>query len=287
MATPAPPVSSLPPAPAVSDSKAVFNAKAYPFVDAMTQMADEMNAVSDWINANLNMVGPSTFTHIVVDAPVGDAAIVLAQEGVENGRVFAANGPGTDAFLQGTRNAVIRTGPQPAPAVVATFGLNGNTSFGTALPDGSARIQSANGIKLGNTANSSPVVLDWYEEGTFTPSVAGSATPGSGSYTNQAGRFTRIGTLVTVTGDMTWTAHSGTGAFRIVGFPFTPLGDNMSVSAIFYNNLVVGAGKTFVMVLGPGAPTAILFACDPAGGSATDIALDPAGTISFTISYRV
>ena len=57
--------------------------------------------------------------------------------------------------------------------------------------------------------------LDYYEEGTWTPSVGGDAT-----YSAQTGRYTRIGRLVTATFDLTINVI-GTGSTYIVsGLPF-------------------------------------------------------------------
>jgi len=59
-------------------------------------------------------------------------------------------------------------------------------------------------------------LLNWYEEGTWTPSLGGSAT-----YTTQIGRYTRVGNMVTVWCQIEVNAI-GTGDKRVVsGLPFT------------------------------------------------------------------
>lgn len=56
-------------------------------------------------------------------------------------------------------------------------------------------------------------------EGTFTPTVAGSSTAGSGTYTNQTAKYSYIGGTVRVSLAVGWTAHSGTGNLVIKGIP--------------------------------------------------------------------
>jgi hypothetical protein len=60
-----------------------------------------------------------------------------------------------------------------------------------------------------------------YEEGTFTPVIAGQTSDGVGTYTNQIGRYTKVGRAVHFTIFVTWTAHTGTGNMLIRGLPFT------------------------------------------------------------------
>ena len=51
-------------------------------------------------------------------------------------------------------------------------------------------------FKPGNLANTDATVLDFYQEGTFTPSFGGTTTDGTISYTLQAGTYTRVGDRV-------------------------------------------------------------------------------------------
>lgn len=59
--------------------------------------------------------------------------------------------------------------------------------------------------------------------GTWTPTIAGTATAGSHTYTRQIGRYTKIGTLVYVIFYVTINAKDGTmaGNVQIAGLPFT------------------------------------------------------------------
>jgi hypothetical protein len=64
-------------------------------------------------------------------------------------------------------------------------------------------------------------LLNWYEEGTFTPVIVGTSTAGTGTYVTQLGRYTRVGRVVHVQVQLRWSAHTGTGDMNVNGLPFT------------------------------------------------------------------
>jgi hypothetical protein len=64
-------------------------------------------------------------------------------------------------------------------------------------------------------------LLNWYEEGTWTPNIGGTAT-----YTSQIGRYTRIGRLVTFMGDLTINVQGTGNAGVISGLPFSAAANN-------------------------------------------------------------
>ncbi|EOG2011408.1 right-handed parallel beta-helix repeat-containing protein [Klebsiella oxytoca] len=81
------------------------------------------------------------------------------------------------------------------------------------------------GGSLGNTGT------ERYAEGSFTPGVAGATTGGTGTYSNQYGKYTRIGNIVHFTLSVTWTAHTGAGYILIHGLPFTSTSDAIQPSS--------------------------------------------------------
>ena len=97
---------------------------------------------------------------------------------------------------------------------------------------------SANAPAAGMTSQ----VLDWYEEGTWTPTLTTSGTNfASVSYFPGAvnGSYTRIGNLVTIQGSMRTTAiivGAASGNLRIGGLPFT-------AASIAFSDSVVGIGS--------------------------------------------
>jgi hypothetical protein len=68
------------------------------------------------------------------------------------------------------------------------------------------------------------------EEGTWTPVIAGTTTPGTHTYSTQEGKYYKVGKLVTAFFAITMTAKGGTmaGAASITGLPFTA--DNLNYS---------------------------------------------------------
>lgn len=82
------------------------------------------------------------------------------------------------------------------------------------------------------SASSDPNTLDDYEEGTFTPTLYGFVTAGSGTYDFRNGFYTKIGNLVFFNLNFYCTSHTGTGGMSISGLPFTVQNDRASVSVI-------------------------------------------------------
>jgi hypothetical protein len=63
-------------------------------------------------------------------------------------------------------------------------------------------------------------VLDDYEEGTWTPTLY----PGTQSYSQQLGRYTKLGNVVHVSCVLLMSSTSVTGSARIDGLPYQPSG---------------------------------------------------------------
>jgi hypothetical protein len=88
--------------------------------------------------------------------------------------------------------------------------------------DGYLRMAASTGGIQFNGDTAAVNALDDYEEGTWTPTVAGATTAGTGTYTTQVGSYTKIGNRICVQGRVTWTALTGSaGTLRIGGLPFT------------------------------------------------------------------
>ena len=83
------------------------------------------------------------------------------------------------------------------------------------------------GITFANGAGAAPTAaannqLDYYGEGTFTPTVRGSTTAGSYSISTAIGRYTRIGNVVTVNVSLINITQvtAGSGNLEVGGLPF-------------------------------------------------------------------
>lgn len=123
---------------------------------------------------------------------------------------FSGGDAGIDAFQGGVGGSNLAFG---------TYG----TQLLTLAPTGTLSFVSGSttaGLKLPNASNSSSTTLDWYEEGTFTPTVTGATTAGTCSYSEQTGRFVRIGRLVFINITVGWSSHTGAGFTKINGLPY-------------------------------------------------------------------
>ena len=142
-------------------------------------------------------------------------------------------------------------------------GLSGTTGYDAILPgDGSGGIVGnsidlgisayrfkdlylSGGVYLGGTGSANH--LDDYEEGTWTPVARGRTSSGTGTYTRQAGYYTKVGKLVTANFDIGWSAHTGTGGLEI-SLPFTVSGTGYQGGAyLTYNS---GLSYSYNMIHG-------------------------------------
>lgn len=108
-----------------------------------------------------------------------------------------------------------------APVCATSPTIATPTFTGTSTPQGLVDISgaSAGQVKFPATQNASSDAntLDDYEEGTWTPSVGGTA-----SYTTQTGRYTKIGRLVVVNGTLQINSIGTGSTYLISGLPFAP-----------------------------------------------------------------
>ena len=122
--------------------------------------------------------------------------------GVSDGLCFTTNQLGGDTDVL----AIDRGGDVKIGA--------GNLKFNTA----------GKGIDFSATTDASGMtseLLDDYEEGTYAPALLGSTTNPTVNYTNQQGRYTKIGNLVYATFDLTYDSKSADGSgILYVSFTF-------------------------------------------------------------------
>lgn len=138
-------------------------------------------------------------------------------------------------------------------------------------------------------ASSDPNILDDYEEGTFTPTVIGVTTAGTGTYTTQAGKYTKIGGLVYVEVALVWTAHTGTGAMQFAGLPFTAASTGKSPGIAFgrISNIALTAGNLLLGYVGASTTTIPLRQYATGGSAESTVPIDTAGEVNFSATYMV
>ena len=131
--------------------------------------------------------------------------------------------------------------------------------------------------------------LDYYEEGSFTPVVAGSTVTGAGTYSTQTGRYERVGRTVHFRFFVRYTAHTGTGGTRVTGLPFTSE-NALDVACALHTDIQDYDGATYTQLTAQvitNSSTARLLQIRDNGTSA-EVAIDTGETyIYMSGSYNV
>lgn len=130
-------------------------------------------------------------------------------------------------------------------------------------------------------------LLTWYEEGTFTPTILGDATPGVTTYTTQIGRYTRIGRCVNFRLQVTWTNMTGTGNLIIGGLPFTSANDAFVTPCATRTSQLTFTANGFVVSQVQTNSTNIYPVVCLNNTAVGLIAVDTTGTINVNGSYFV
>ncbi|MCJ7557861.1 MAG: hypothetical protein MUP90_13230, partial [Gammaproteobacteria bacterium] len=166
-------------------------------------------------------------------------ALAKSRSTAINTRAIVVNGDTLgDVRFAGDDGVDLETiGASISAAVDGTPGANdmpgrlvfSTTADGAASPTERMRIDSTGlvtlsgpGIKFPATqvASADPNTLDDYEEGTFSPTIAGDSTVGVGTYDIILAKYIKIGKLVYIMTTLNWIAHTGTGNMFISGLPF-------------------------------------------------------------------
>lgn len=146
-------------------------------------------------------------------------------------------------------------------------------------------------VSNGDGVSGNPTLSLAFTETTWTPTIVGATSAGTGTYTNQVGLYKRIGNIVFFNLYINWTAHTGTGLMRVGGFPISSVATGVGgqILAVSYaSNLASGAGKILSAGFPSGGATyADVFTLDTSGGSAGTLTLDTAGEISLSGFYFI
>ena len=159
------------------------------------------------------------------------------------------------------------TGPAAASTRVATVP---NANWTAARTDAAQSFTGDQTLSTGNiiqgtaakgfnfTANTPAAgmtsqLLNWYEEGSFTPTIVGLTTAGTATYAYQYGRYTRIGNRVMFNIYIQWSLHTGTGFLSIAGLPFPTNAGNPS-----YHSVTIGQVSTIPTTAGT-IPMALIY----------------------------
>jgi hypothetical protein len=147
----------------------------------------------------------------------------------------------------------------------------------------------ANGVGItfpsAQSASTDANTLDDYEEGTFTPTIEGTSTAGTATYSTQVGRYTKIGRLVSISIRVAYSAGNGTGNLRIAGLPFVTGSGN--VWTVYAENIAMTAGNSAAGSSASGVSTISIDQLPAGGGAAASVTYDGAGDIQISGTYTV
>jgi hypothetical protein len=146
-------------------------------------------------------------------------------------------------------------------------------------------------------AGKTSTILNWYEEGTFTPSVADAATGGNVGTIGGSGYYTRIGRQVTVhfitNTNINTTGMTAGNAVYFLGMPFVPL-VSASSGAFYSYRVGGGAGQSASIQLTTVSATTVARLFIYTGVSATTDTLlkvsdlvSGTSKISFNVTYFI
>jgi hypothetical protein len=108
-----------------------------------------------------------------------------------------------------------------ASSIDVSFISNHSSYAGGWLPSGQLEVMKGVKFPATQSASSDANTLDDYEEGTWTPTLTGSGSNPTVSFTYNEGRYTKIGDTVYVEARFFLSAASGgSGDFRLSGIPF-------------------------------------------------------------------
>lgn len=221
-----------------------------------------------------------------------------------------------DSLFDGTTyisDADFRLAASADPTKLLAFNLSGITTATTrtiTVPNGTGTLSllslaetfsgvktfsaipvlSGGGIRFPSTQvpSGDANTLDDYEEGTFTPTVKGTVSAGSGTYSAQEGRYTKIGDVVYFKLLLSWSASTGTGNLSFGGLPFNAASDTgRAVVSIVASNVTLTASNTIVALKTALNNDISAEQMPVGGGSLSAVALDTAGTALITGEYWV
>ena len=192
-----------------------------------------------------------------------------------------------DAGVAGLRVGYNNTGVNFYDADTHNF-RNSATNLRVVI-DSSGRILAGSGITLGNsTTYSAANTLNDYEEGTFTPTIVGSTTAGTGTYTIQSGKYVIVGKIIYVSIRLGWSAHTGAGGMKLAGLPNTSNSDYANLGVVYRDGLTVSSGKTVNVSVVPNTNYANILEISTGTDLASLLALDTAVTdLSISGCYQI
>lgn len=159
------------------------------------------------------------YTGAVNDVNLGTHTISASSASLTNALTVANGGTGRQTLT----NHGVLIGAATTAITQLTVGTNGQVLLGSTNADPAFATLTSSASSLAYTTGAAALNIDVanFATTTWTPTLTGSATAGSTSYTAQNGYYTRFLNLVYIEGIIVITAATGTGNAVVGNLPFT------------------------------------------------------------------
>ena len=234
--------------------------------------------------ATISRTGTATQSTLFLNKNTNDGSIL---EFRKDGSTVGSIGSNPSSYLY-IGNGDTTLSFSSASDLIYPTGTSGAQRDGfVSLGNGANRFKDlylSGGAYLGGTAAANK--LDDYEVGSFTPTVRGSTSAGTATYTAQGGTYEKVGDMVHFRIFVYWTSGTGTGNLEISNLPFTASSalNSYESCAIGYVRDVTFSGTLTAYVDTGGAY--IVFRENQSAATGSSLAYDAAGRIMVSGSYR-
>jgi hypothetical protein len=139
------------------------------------------------------------------------------------------------------------------------------------------------------SASSDANTLDDYEEGTWTPTISYTTSDGDLSYATQVGRYTKVGNLVTITGQVVFSETTASGSVRIASLPFTSVNvsNYRSSGGVYFDNMPIIVNAGYGRIAENSTLFVMAYADVGGAGGLTATQTGSGSNIQFSITYQV
>ena len=268
-------------------------------VGASGLISDNANLLWDNVNNYLG-IGISPNNRLQVAGPSSSIlATFRATDITAAARVVIAGNSAGDLIsnVTTTGNAVLFSDTGKTLAL----GTNGSSTGRLTVATGGDVTVNAGNLVIGtagkgidfsadpNPAGMTSELLDDYEEGTFTPTIIGVTTAGTGTYSAQVGRYTKVGNRVSYNIYLSWSDHTGTGNMQVSALPFTSANatNALNTQTLWANSLALTALNYLQAYINPNTAGIVLQQYPTGGGSASNVPMDTSAAIMVSGTYEV
>jgi len=203
----------------------------------------------------------------------------LATDVVTAGEGLAIDGSNPNAIIaDGLLNSLYKIASNGVLCRTAAGTANARTITGTA---NQVTVTNGDGVS-GNPTLSLPIgtATSW------TPQVFGGGTEQDGTYSLQHGRYIRLGVLLIVIGQVTWTGNAQTGDMEVRNLPVAAgAGGTSYISTLGFSDITMPTGTIQVALDGNNNDTTANVVGYRSAGTAQNVQLGAAGTLNFTLIY--